>query len=732
MSQYIDSILGVGGTFSKESIDYQPRPQQIEMANAVELSLNSGKHALIEAGTGTGKTFAYLVPAINYALKNDSKIVISTKTKNLQSQILNKDIPFLKKILPCDFKVEKVVGIGNFICFHRLEKYLDSDNIDNIKEIKKLISFYCKDTACFNKLIKLSKQKRTLLDEEEEEEKNSSIKRIKAIISESEEYEGYDDIELEAVTGTKEEYGEVDNQLWSSVCAESDSCHKKTCEFYEQCFYYKAKERQKEANILIVNHALFFADLAIRKSLGFVNENAVIPKHSIAIFDEAHDIENVAANFMGIQLSNYRLKYFVNTLVSNINNNKSLRAAVGTKVISKMILLVEEVTTETVNFFNDIREKFINKDGMNIHRIKEPYFADNSGILKSLEGVKNSLLDIIREMGALIIDGKIEIGSARGQESEIKDIKVFIERTNILIQHINKLVGMTDKDWAYWVDISEKKVSICGSPVDIAKELRGSLFGRITCILTSATIAVNGKFSFIAKRLGLEDIDDSIQLMVGSPFNYFQQAMLCIPEDSMEPTVNNSEAFSERIADQIKRIVKISNGRAFVLFTSYKLMNDVYNIVEDTLSDWGYPVFRQSSGCSREKLIQKFLDNDNSILFGAESFWQGIDVPGDKLSCVIIPKIPFANPSEPLIAARMDFIKKQGQNPFLTYSLPDSVLRLKQGTGRLIRRESDKGVLAILDRRILTKGYGTTIINSLPNYYQTKDIDHLKLVFNEP
>jgi ATP-dependent DNA helicase DinG len=724
MSEYIDSILGANGIFSKESDNYQPRQQQIDMSNSVELALNARKHALIEAGTGTGKTFAYLVPAIKYSFENNVKVIVSTKTKNLQSQILNKDIPFLKKILPFDFVAEKIVGISNYICFYRLMKYLNSENIDNINEIRDIVSFYCNNNDKFSKIHELSKQKRSLLDELDEDSNTSSIiKRIESIISDDEETNGIDDSDFGNNSGTREDFcNNIDGKLWSNICAESDSCHKKTCDFYEQCFYFKAKERQRSANILIVNHALFFSDLAVRKGVNFTKDNAVLPKHNVVIFDEAHDIENVASNFMGIQVSNHRLKHFTGTLVSNINNNKTLRKIVGTKILNELANIVEEITLETISFFNDIREKYSKKEGSSFTlRLKEPNFVNHMPLMGILDKIKKSISDVVEC-----------ISKEEESNREVKDLKVFIERTDSLMVQLNKLMSMREEDWAFWVDISEKKIAICGSPIDIAKELRTNLFGRIdSCILTSATIAVNNSFNFIAERLGIDDVDDCITLMVGSPFDYFNQAMLCVPEDSMEPTINNSEQFAERVSEQIKRIVKISEGRAFILFTSYKLMNDVYDLLIEILNDWEYPSFRQSSNCSRDKLIQQFLDNKNSILFGTESFWQGVDVPGEKLSCVIIPKIPFANPSEPLVAARMDFIKEKGLNPFVTYSLPDSILKLKQGTGRLIRRETDTGIVAILDRRILTKNYGHQIINSLPKYYQTKDIDQIKLVFNK-
>lgn len=718
MYDFINEILGDGGAFSKESSNYQPRPQQIQMAMAVKYAIVNEKHALIEAGTGTGKTFAYLVPAIEASINNGKTIVISTKTKNLQSQIVNKDIPFLQRILPYDFKAEKVIGIGNFICFHRLKKHLKTENIEDIKNLRSIVNFFCNDRIKFSEIFELVEAKKTLLDEVEVKER-SGIKRINAILDETDDTEDDTEDLGSSYHGTKEEIDlDIDSKTWGEICAESDSCHRKNCPFFNDCYYFKAKERQKAANILIVNHSLFFADLAVRKGSGFAIENAVIPKFDVVIFDEAHDVENVAANFMGMKISNFRLKHYINSLAANINNNKALRKIVGNDYISKtMGKMLEDLTLETTAFFNDVREIFRNEK---VVRIRKKNFVDSKGIIEVLKKVQGSIDTIIEKIDSSV-DGNMEA----------KDLSVLSERTDKLISDIQSVVGMVGEDWAYWAEIGPVKVSLCGSPVDIAKELKSSLFGRISsCILASATLSVNNSFDFVCNRLGV-DINRIVQLTVGSPFNYHHQAMLCIPEDSMEPTVENSEEFAQHISKQIKRIMKISEGRAFILFTSYKLMDDTYNLLKEVLEDWGYPCFKQTSECSREKLLKDFLENDNSILFGAESFWQGIDVPGDKLSCVIIPKIPFANPSDPLVAARLDHIKKNGLNAFMVYSLPDSIIRLKQGTGRLIRTEKDMGAVVILDKRVLTKMYGGNIVRSLPNYYQTKKIDDIALVFNK-
>jgi len=723
MYRFINEILGKGGAFNRESSTYQVRIQQIDMAKSVSIAINKRKHALIEAGTGTGKTFAYLVPAIKYAVDNDKRVIISTKTKNLQSQILTKDIPFLERIIPFDFKTEKIIGIGNFICFHRLLKYLNTNDYDDIALLRRVVAFYCRDKIKFKKFFELASSKKSLIEDDDEKEDRNE-KRLKAVMEED------DDLcDMPDCNGVREDIEEeIDRKLWGEICAESDGCHRKRCTFYGDCYYFKAKERQKVANILVVNHALFFSDLAVRKATKFTLENAVIPKFDVVIFDEAHNIEDVAANFMGIRMSSFRLKHFIGSLAMNTTKNNALKKVVGDEMfLRKIPKLIEGLQIESTNFFHQLKLKYKHE---RVSRVKKSGFIDAYGLLDALRDVSICLKKIV---------DAIESGAGKrkqsGEETDIdgaerRDLVTFLDRTVTLINDLDTVVNLKNSDWAYWVEASETNAAIHGAPVDIAKELSGNLFGRVdTCILTSATLAVNGQFDFIGGRLGII-ANNAEQLVVGTPFNYLEQAILCVPEDSMEPTVHNGDAFAVRVADQLKRIVKITEGRAFVLFTSYKLMDDTYNLVGDVFNDWGYPVFKQSINYSRDKLLADFMDEDNSILFGAESFWQGIDVPGDKLSCVIIPKLPFSNPSDPLIAARMDFIKRRGLNAFVAYSLPDATLRLKQGTGRLIRRETDRGAVVVLDRRMLTKGYAGVILRSLPNYYRTKNIDDIGVILN--
>jgi len=641
MSQFIVDILGKGGTFNQKSENYQPRKEQLQMARVVDEAISRKKHGLIEAGTGTGKTFAYLVPAIDHALKSEKKIVVSTKTKNLQSQILDKDIPFLKDIIDEEFRVEKIVGIGNYICFHRLLKFLNNNDIEDVDLLKKIVNFYCNDKIKFVDIFNAVRGKESLFDDIEEE--NDNQKRLNAIMGDEE-----DDCDM-CCNGIKEEFpDDIDRKLWGNICAESDSCHRKNCVYFNHCHYFIAKERQKVANIFIVNHALFFADLSVRASTGFKLENAVIPKFDVVIFDEAHNIEDVAANFMGIKISNFRLKHFTGMLASATTRNKTLQEAVGRKsFMSSLSKDIKAINLEAKSFFNEIREEYSGKRSI---RLTTPGWADCSGLMNAIIDVRKHIRSIVAA-----IKNQIEVRKNRGvnvdgELAEMRDLETLLERTTRLMNDLDTMTSLKIKDWAYWVDVGKSKVALHGAPVDVAKVLEGSLFCRVnSCILTSATIAVDNAFNFICNRLGIA-IDGTIQLLVGSPFDYGEQAILCVPEDT--------------------------------------------------------------------------------ILFGAESFWQGIDVPGDKLSCVIIPKLPFSNPSDPLVAARMDLIKKRGGNSFVTYSLPDATLRLKQGTGRLIRRESDRGAVVILDRRMLTKGYAGKIIRSLPNYYRTRKINDISLILN--
>jgi ATP-dependent DNA helicase DinG len=726
MSRFINEILGEGGAFSKASSTYQHRVQQVDMAKAVESAIDKRKHALIEAGTGTGKTFAYLVPAIQYAVESGKKVVVSTKTKNLQSQLLNKDIPFLEEIIPFKFRVEKIIGIGNFICYHRLLKHLKLNDFEDIGLLRRIVSFYCEDKIRFKDFFNLADCKKSLIDEENEDEVDKNEKRIKAVLNENDDGEESRAVSCNGVRDEIED--EIDIKLWGSICAESDSCHRKKCGFYNECYYFKAKERQKIADIFIVNHALFFSDLAVRKATKFRLENAVIPKFDAVIFDEAHNIEDTAANFMGIKVSSFRLKHFLGSLAINTSKNEALKRAVGNKAFMKTIpKIIEKLQIESTSFFNELKGKYKAERAV---RVKKPGFIDASGLVSALKDVASCLKGITGAIGRRVSTRDNEGADTTTEAGEMRDLETFLDRTTTLINDVETVVGLKNSDWAYWIEATDAKAVINASPVDIARELSGSLFGRMdTCVLTSATLAVNEQFDFIGGRLGLA-INNAVQLIVGTPFNYLEQAVLCVPEDSMEPTIHNGDAFAQRVADQLKKIMKITKGRTFVLFTSYKLMDDTYNLVESIFDDWGYPIFKQSLNYSRDKLLEDFLNEENSILFGAESFWQGIDVPGDKLSCVVIPKLPFGNPGAPLVAARLDFIKRRGFNGFMAYTLPDATLRLKQGTGRLIRRETDRGAVVVLDRRMLTKPYAGVILRSLPNYYRTQNIDDIGIILN--
>jgi len=697
---YIEEAFGINGHLSKSQNLFKYRGSQVKMANAIDDAFNSQKHSIIEAPTGIGKTFAYLIPAIQFALYNEVKVLISTKTKNLQSQIIDKDIPLLEKALPYNFKAAKVFGMGNYFCLHRFEKFKvskESSHLDDeINEIQK-------------KFIK-----------KQSDRQSDPVSRIKAITDES---------EADEIQGLKSEIDvDIANDIWTSVNAESDSCHRKKCKFYEDCYYYKAKEKLKKADILVINHALFFADLAVRKSMNFKVDSVIFPKFDAIIFDEAHDIENVATNFLGRKISNFRLKHFTSSFVANINNNMTLRKAINSIFVKKAGKIIEKLNVESKAFFSSV-EDYLKKEIT--LRIRKPNFVNGSGLIRTLEDVKNCLVQMVRDIGGEISKDKIVLTSIRGNESDIKDIETFFGRTKDLINDLSFIISQSKKDWVYWAgkNPNSPRVEICTSPINIKYELADNLFARHkTVVLTSATLSVNNSFDFISERIGL-NLNNAIQVILDSPFKYDQQAILCVPEDCVEPNHKNIDIFVKRIVKQIKEVVKLSHGRCFILFTSYKLMNDCYKNLEDILEDWGYPVFKQRPGYPADKLLSQFLENKNSILFGAESFWQGVDVPGDALSCVIIPKLPFGNPSEPIVEARLEFIKRRRANPFMTYSLPESVLRLKQGTGRLIRTETDKGAIVILDNRVITKGYGSSVVNSLPNYWRTRDINQLSKIF---
>ena len=609
----MQEFFGPGGVLSQRLDDYEFRPSQIRMAEAVHRALEEQNHVIIEAGTGTGKTLAYLLPA----LLHGRRILVSTGTKTLQDQIFYKDLPLLEHVLGRPIRAAYLKGRNNYLCRLKLET-LHAEGLFSMREL-------------------------------------SSFKAILEWAQETE-------------TGDRAELGSIgdDSDLWSRMDARRDRCLGSKCKDYERCFLTLVRQKAMEADIVVVNHHLFFADLAIRKS----DVAAILPDYSAVIFDEAHDLEDIATDYFGFHVSNYRLSEFVHDA-------------------RKLEVDVDVVARASDRFFNGFA---LLRDG----RHPLPRLEGIEGLIGALQEARRA----IKQMKDF--SGEYEALARRSGELE-SELELF-RRGNL-------------ENYVSWIERRDRGIFLEACPVDVSGMLQEKLFTRIpTCILTSATLTVADSFSYMRSRLGLSE---SRELSLATEFNVQKQALLYIPKGM--PDYRHPK-YVERAVEEIRLVLRASNGRAFVLFTSYRQMETMYQAL---VADLPYPCMIQGKGGGKSRLLEQFKVTPNAVLFATASFWQGVDVKGEALSAVIIDKLPFQVPSDPLVAARSARIHNEGGNAFAEYQVPNAILRLKQGFGRLLRSTTDRGILAVLDNRLSTKSYGRLFMDSLPDYEVTERIQDL-------
>ncbi len=646
MNNRIAKIFDKDGPVAKAMPGYEVRHEQIEMSEAIESAIHHSEQLIVEAGTGIGKSFAYLVPLAEHALESKALGIVSTNTISLQEQIIHKDIPFLEKALDKDFKAVLVKGRNNYLCLRRLhrsefqQKDLFSDQYE-LTEFTKIFAWSYKT------------QDGTLYDLEEE----------------------------------------PDSKVWGMISADSETCLGKNCQYYKRCFFQKAREKISEARILVVNHHLFFSNLALAKE-----QKSIFPEWDALVFDEAHSIESVATEHLGASISNTGIKYLLD-LLFNLKKQKGFLLTVGDQ---DSMELVEQIRRRSDAFFKDAKEYFdanSKKEDSDTLRIREKNFIENNLSLP-LHDLAESLLAAKK--------------SAKDKEDEV-EIAGFARKISALKDSVELILNQAMGNYVYWIECSRNKkasrISINTAPINIGEILKDELFNEERpIILTSATLSVdNGSFKYFKDRVGARK---AIELKLGSPFDYKNQVRMYIAKNMPNP--DNATDYAAKASDRIKRYLSLTNGSAFVLFTSYSLMNIVYEELEEYLIQKGFNVLRQGNGLSRNKMLASFKKESGSVLFGVDTFWQGIDVQGKALSNVIITKLPFAVPDHPVIEARIEDIKKRGGDAFLEYNLPEAVLKFKQGFGRLIRSKKDTGIIAILDSRIINKFYGKTFLNSIP------------------
>ncbi len=653
----LNEIFGEGGLIAQFHDNYEHRDGQIKMAEAIANSFEEKKHLIVEAGTGTGKTLAYLIPAIAESLKKKKRIIISTGTKNLQEQLMEKDIPFLQKILPKtkNFTVAYMKGRSNYACLYRIHKSSDQPILDGMSEIDH-----------FRHVVEWSRDTKT---------------------------------------GDRAELTYLPENLsfWNRINAKSETCIGQKCPDFEPCFITRMRVGADHADIVIVNHHLFFADLNVRGN----QFGKVIPDYGAVIFDEAHLIEDIAADYFGFQVSNFRIDEIVRDA-----NQLPITDAIATTGIMK--------TSTRINGFSEqFWVRFTQARGQ---EGRFPLLADAFAVRGSDSETKPTALgESYHALNDALSRLETEIDVYSEKMPEAESVVRRIRQTRFDLDFI---VKQADRNFVYWLERRGRGVFLQASPVDVSELLQEKLFNKVeTCILTSATLSTNGSFNFIRDRLGLT-AGKTNSLVAQSSFDYEKQAIIYLPKTMPDP---RSPEFSQMAAIEIVKILQVTRGHAFVLCTSNQSMAALYELVSSRI---GYPCFLQGS-MSKTGLLEKFRETPNAVLFATSSFWQGVDVRGDQLSCVIIDKLPFAVPTDPIVQARSKFIDENGGRSFSDYSVPQAIISLKQGVGRLIRSTTDRGVIAILDPRLRTKTYGRDFLQSLPRMRITGDLNDVEAIFQQ-
>ena len=649
--------LSPGGSLSRQFDGFEIRESQVEMLCDVADAINREKILIAEAGTGVGKSLAYLIPAFQWVIDNNERIVISTGTINLQHQLIEKDIPTVKKMLSTDKKAALVKGRGNYVC---LRKYFEKLN----------------ETSLFN-------------------ETNKDLMMVKEWIEATD-------------TGDRADLHFMPEQtLWSDISSEADYCLGLYCPYREKCFIIKSRKRAASASILVVNHHILFSDISARSSGGGFNGTAVLPGFSRIIFDEAHNIENAATSFFSDTLSRgylfksisriYRRKRGKITGIYSYLNTLSE----GDEKLQEIPILTANAIAEYEIIEKEAEE--ILKDSYNTRIENNEKF---SNLLSGIEGLKNTISRIY-----LIIENITQgIDFTPDDDSRIYEIILVKNRIQGFIAACERLID-ADNSYVPWMEKS-KKLTFYVTPVDISTILQETLYSKIkTIIFTSATLSISSKFSFWKNRIGLDsDLYSIREKSYKSPFDYEKNVLLGIPGDLPEPS---SEEYQDMVADFIFDSLLISEGKGLVLFTSYSMLIHVYDRIKDKLVENSIMVYKQGDN-DRFRLLNSFNNEKNSVLMATDSFWEGVDSPGETLKNLIICRLPFRVPSDPVIKARMDVITQRGGNPFMEYSLPEAVIKLKQGFGRLMRTKTDRGVVLITDTRIIKKQYGSIFLQSLP------------------
>ncbi len=638
----IDGVFGQSGLIAEVLSGFEVRDEQLHMAKAARKAFGQSRHLAVEAGTGTGKSFAYLVAAIDQVHKRKAKVLISTYTITLQQQLINKDIPFLADVMPQPFTACLAKGRGNYLCSRRL-RYA-------VKRRQNLF------TRGGDELMKIDRWSRSTED------------------------------------GSRSDLGFVPSvDVWDAVMSEHGNCRGRKCDYFRDCFYWRARRQLKTADIIVANHALLFSDLILKEQ-----SPGILPKYDLVIIDEAHNIEHVAEDHFGVDISNYTFTHLFGRLYSN-RGRKGLLAFISRaeEALDKLQRCREAVKI----FFTQIQAWYRHAGKQTGGRCHAGFVQDN--ITGSVKELRLALSRLAKQID---------------DEDDRAEFTRYIDRCRSLESELEDFIKQPREGNVYWVELSgsrRRRISLRSAPLDVGPDVKRCLFDQFDSVVTtSATLSCGGDekegFDFFASRIGLEDFD---ALRLGSPFDYKKQVTMYVEASMPAPT---SDEFSIAATEAVKKYLLKSDGRAFVLFTSYSMLRGIAEKIEEFMDDNGMELLCQGAGIDRDTLLGRFKEDNRSVLFGTDSFWQGVDVPGEALSNVIIVRLPFAVPNHPLIQGRIEHLRGQGRNPFYEYQLPMAVIRFKQGFGRLIRNKTDTGIVVILDSRIISRPYGKLFLRSIP------------------
>ena len=690
----IKNYFAKDGILAKEIKGFEYRKEQEKMAHYIQDAINEDRKIIIEAGTGTGKTLAYLIPAIKWAVANKKKVIIATNTINLQEQLLLKDIPLAKSIIKEDFSYVLVKGRSNYLCKRLFNELSIGRSID-------IETFSMKAREQIEYILKWGNKTKT---------------------------------------GDKAELPfEVYPDVWELVQSTTELCLGKKCPYRKECFYMKTRIEKMEADILISNHHVFFADLNVRAETDFDSEYLILPRYDMVIFDEAHNIESVARSYFSVEVSKISFSRLLNRIYQKKNKRKKEKSALirvedtidekdledSQQYIYLLNTLKEELSIlQNIGdeYFDEIRKIYETNTEAPIRKSLNNFEMTKSRFLETLRDKKDIFQSKLADFLTLMMSFNNVIDEEKDKNPEVINFNNHLKMFKTYIDSFKFINSFEDDNYIYWLDINSKRTNVVltATPLNIAKKLSSVLFDNLDrLIFASATIVANGNFNYFKKSLGLDE-EDCIEAIIKSPFNYDEQMSVYIPTD-----IQDSENINAFVTDASKFILDIllkTNGKAFILFTSYTMLNQIYYSISKKLIDKGFEVFLHGDK-PRSQLIKEFKEAENPILFGTTSFWEGVDVQGENLSNVIITKLPFLVPTDPVVSAISKKIEEDGGNSFTDFQLPEAIIKFKQGVGRLIRKKTDSGNIFILDSRILKKRYGSLFINALPSQKNIKILE---------